>query len=410
MNRSSHLKLFAPLLLLSGSALAQVPVDQIRLGTPTYAGTGCPLGTVSAQLSPDAQSLSILFGGFQAEAGGFSGKTVDRKACNIAIPVAVPGGYSVSVIKIDYRGYNRLPLNASSSFEVEYFFAGQNGPAYRKNFVGATDGNFTLNNTLMATANVWSPCGEDVNLRTNTSIAVQTNGMNEQAMMTLDSADISSGVVYQLQWRSCGGVGGYPTGGGGYPGGNGGGGYPGGNGNNGGGYPYPGQLGPCMINSYYDQRGFQVFMVKDGTGRILGNTVQYAEALRIAEQSQQMGFCQGIVNNVNQSGNNGGYPGNNGGYPGNGGGYPGNGGGYPGNGGGYPGNGGGYPGNGGGYPGNGGGYPGNGGYVGRCQIMRGGNAMGQRFFRVIDRSGRILFNTPDYNQAVRFAQQSPACY
>ncbi|MBU6155237.1 MAG: hypothetical protein KGP28_13120, partial [Bdellovibrionales bacterium] len=150
----------------------------------------------------------------------------------------------------------------------------------------------------------------------------------------------------------------------------------GGGGNGGGGYPYPGQLGPCMINSYYDQRGFQVFMVKDGTGRILGNTVQYAEALRIAEQSQQMGFCQGIVNNVNQSGNNGGYPGNNGGYPGNGGGYPGN----------------------------------NGGYIGRCQIMRGGNAMGQRFFRVIDRSGRILFNTPDYNQAVRFAQQSPICY
>jgi hypothetical protein len=65
--------------------------------------------------------------------------------------------------------------------------------------------------------------------------------------------------------------------------------------------------------------------------------------------------------------------------------------------------------NGGGYPGNGG-QPGNGGYVGRCQIMRGGNAMGQRFFRVIDRSGRILFNTPDYNQAFRFAQQSPACY
>jgi len=72
-------------------------------------------------------------------------------------------------------------------------------------------------------------------------------------------------------------------------------------------------------------------------------------------------------------------------------------------------NGGGYPGNGGGYPGNGG-QPRSGGYVGRCQIMRGGNAMGQRFFRVIDRSGRILFNTPDYNQAFRFAQQSPACY
>jgi hypothetical protein len=349
MNLNRIFQFIGPLMVAMGSAsaFAQVPVDQIRLGTPTYQGTGCPFGSVSAQLSPDARSLSLLFGQFQAEAGGMSGKTVDRKACNVAIPVNVPIGFSVSVIKIDYRGYHRLPLNASSTFDVEYFFAGQGGPAYHKNFVGATDGNFTLNNTLIATSSVWSPCGEDVNLRTNTSIAVQSNVMNEQAIMTLDSADISSGVVYQLQWRSCS-PGGYTGGGGGY----------GGSGGGSSGYPYPGSLGPCVINSYYDQRGFQVYMVKDGTGRILGNTVQYAEALRLAQQSQSMGFCSGVVNNTQP---------------------------------------------------NGGGYPGNGGYGGSCQIMPGGNAMGQRFYRVVDRSGRILFNTPDYNQAMQFSQTNPVC-
>ncbi|NDG85880.1 MAG: DUF4360 domain-containing protein, partial [Proteobacteria bacterium] len=94
-----YLRIFGPMLALAPiGASAQIPVDQIRLGTPTYQGTGCPLGTVSAQLSPDARSLSILFGQFQAEAGGMTGKTVDRKACNVAIPVNVPGGYSVSVI------------------------------------------------------------------------------------------------------------------------------------------------------------------------------------------------------------------------------------------------------------------------------------------------------------------------
>ena len=264
--------------LTSGFAHAQLPTNQIQLGTPSYNGTGCPLGTVSATLSPDAQSLSILFGAFQAEAGGTSGKTVDRKACQIAVPVRVPQGYSVSVIKIDYRGYKRLPYNASGTFDVEYFFAGRNGPAYHKNFVGAEDGNFTLNNTLVATANVWSDCGADVNLRTNTSIAVQTNQFNEQTMLTLDSADISSGVIYQLSWRQCGmnggggNTGGYPS-----P-------YPGNGGNGGGnsgGYPYPGNnggnypgMGPCVINSYYDSRGYQLYMIKDGMGRVVGNTVQ----------------------------------------------------------------------------------------------------------------------------------------
>ena len=195
----------APILAsLSASALAQVPTQQIRLGTPTYNGSGCALGTVSANLSPDAQELSILFSSFQAQAGGSSGNTVDRKNCSISLPVLVPGGFSVSVIKTDYRGYNRLPLNASATFDLEYFFAGLSaGPSVHKSFVGAQDGNFTLSNSVIATANVWSACGDSVNLRTNTNIAVQTNQMNEQSIMTIDSADISAGVVFQLQWRQC---------------------------------------------------------------------------------------------------------------------------------------------------------------------------------------------------------------
>jgi hypothetical protein len=369
--------------LASGFAHAQVPTNQIQLGTPSYNGTGCPLGTVSATLSPDAQSLSILFGAFQAEAGGTSGKTVDRKACQVAVPVRVPQGYSVSVIKIDYRGYKRLPYNASGTFDVEYFFAGRNGPAYHKNFVGAEDGNFTLNNTLVATANVWSDCGADVNLRTNTSIAVQTNQFNEQTMLTLDSADYSSGVVYQLSWRQCGTNGG--GNGGGYP-------YPGNGGNqggNGGGYPYPGNggntgnnggtypgMGPCVINSYYDSRGYQLYMIKDGMGRVIGNTVQYAEALRLAQQSQSMGFCSGIINNSSQTNpQQPPYPGNNGGY------------------------------------GNGG-Y-GNGGYPPRqsfCQVMQGRDAYGRTFFRVLDRAGRIILQTVDYNMARNASVSDQRCY
>ena len=88
----------------------------------------------------------------------------------------------------------------------------------------------------------------------------------------------------------------------------------------------------------------------------MGNTVLYAEALRIAELSRAMGFCSGFVNNAQQ-----------------------------------------------------GGFPGQGGFPSRCQIMAGGNAYGQRFYRVVDASGRILFNTPDYNQAMQFSQFNPAC-
>ncbi|MBC7396174.1 MAG: DUF4360 domain-containing protein, partial [Bdellovibrionales bacterium] len=317
MKLLKYLAIMSPVMVaFSASALAQVPTEQIRLGTPNYMGSGCALGTVSATLSPDAQELSILFSAFQVQAGGSSGNTVDRKNCSIAIPVFVPGGYSVSVIKTDYRGYNRLPLNASATFDLEYFFAQSSaGPSVHKSFVGASDGNFTLTNSVIATANVWSACGDSVNLRTNTNIAVQTNQFNEQSLMTIDSADISAGVVFQLQWRQCNQTpyppqptpynpypqptpynpypqptpyNPYPQPTPYQP-------YPqptpvl---------YPTPMPLGPCVINSYMDTRGILVYMVKDGTGRVLGNSVMYAQALSIAQSSQAQGFCTGIVNNA----------------------------------------------------------------------------------------------------------------
>ena len=92
-------------LLLGTAAYA----DDIALGEPGYGGTGCPAGTVDVTLSPDAKSLSLLFDEYQVSVGGSSGKSFDRKSCNIAIPVHVPQGLSVSILKIDFRGFNHLP-------------------------------------------------------------------------------------------------------------------------------------------------------------------------------------------------------------------------------------------------------------------------------------------------------------
>ena len=84
--------------------------DSIQLGNPEYGGTGCPAGTASVSLSPDNSAISILFDQYVVEAGG--AKAFDRKNCNIAVPVHVPQGFSVSVIAIDYRGFVQLPAGA----------------------------------------------------------------------------------------------------------------------------------------------------------------------------------------------------------------------------------------------------------------------------------------------------------
>lgn len=187
------------MLALTVSAFAQ---DDIALGEPGYGGNGCPAGSASVTLSPDAKSLSIIFDQFIAEAGPGVGKTLDRKSCNIAIPVYIPSGYSISIIAVDYRGFVSLPRNATSKLQAEYFFAGMRGPVFVRDFRGVQNTDYTFNNTLGVAANVWSPCGADVNLRVNTSMMLQNRGF-EDALATVDSADVNAGIVYQLQWRTC---------------------------------------------------------------------------------------------------------------------------------------------------------------------------------------------------------------
>jgi hypothetical protein len=175
----------------------------IKLGAPAYGGTGCPAGSASVSLSPGEDAISILFDQYTTEAGGATMRRVDRKNCSISVPVTIPQGYSVSVIQTDFRGFNLVPSGGSNRMDTEYFWAGMRGPRYVRVFNGPQNADYTETNGVMAASLIWSPCGASINLRVNSSIMTQTNARNEQAMMTVDSADISSGLIYHIQWRQC---------------------------------------------------------------------------------------------------------------------------------------------------------------------------------------------------------------
>ncbi len=198
MNMFRAIAAVAALTLSLGAPAARA--DSISLGTPAYGGTGCPAGSAAAVLSPDQKSLSILFDNYVAQAGG--GKSFDRKSCNLAVPVHVPQGYSVSVLAIDYRGYNNIPAGAKSVFRVEYFFAGGTGPVFNKTFNGPKNDDYLITNSLTQSGTVWSACGADVNLRVNSSIRV-TTVQNKDAIATVDTADVKAAIVYKLQWKKC---------------------------------------------------------------------------------------------------------------------------------------------------------------------------------------------------------------
>jgi hypothetical protein len=176
--------------------------SQLKLGEPALGGTGCPAGTASVTLSPERESISIIFDQYVVEAGG--DRSFDRKNCQIAIPVKVPGGYSVSVIAIDYRGFLALPRGARAMLNVNYFLAGMGeGLRTTKNFRGPLSTDYVQSHDLELEGLVWSPCGADTILRTNTSMFVQTNARFEQALATVDSVDVNASLIYHYKLRRC---------------------------------------------------------------------------------------------------------------------------------------------------------------------------------------------------------------
>jgi hypothetical protein len=199
--KSIKLSFAALALAVSLPSLAQVG---LRLGNPSFNGTGCPIGSVATALSPDDTQLSILFDQFVVEAGPAAGTNLARKNCSIAIPVTVPNGYSVSVVGVDYRGFVGLPRGrATATFTASYFFADARGVSFSKTYRGGENTNYVLENDLLLTAVTWSRCGAQTNLRISSSMMVNNPEMRQDALATVDSVDVSSGIVYQLQYRSC---------------------------------------------------------------------------------------------------------------------------------------------------------------------------------------------------------------
>ncbi len=190
---------FAAALLMSKLLIA----DSISLGLPRYGGTGCPTGSVGMVLSPDSSQLSVLFDAYTVEAN--STTRTDRKFCNMAVPIHVPTGYSISIIEMDYRGFSSVPEGASADLDVDTFFAGvrNNGPRHHGWFKPKAKGNFCLANKIDKTVVVWSPCGKDLNLNIVSMLSATTNTKGEQTLAAVDSLDLAAGLTYQIQWQSC---------------------------------------------------------------------------------------------------------------------------------------------------------------------------------------------------------------
>ena len=149
--------------------------DEIRVGVPAYGGTGCPAGSVGVTLSSTGDTEITL--PFDQYTTSVDGRTLDRRACNIAIPVSVSAGYQVALGVVEISGDAQiLDQNAYAQINSEVFFAGSRGE-YLQQKLENHSGAFTLGGTLAEESLQWSACGAQVIARVNSNI-VQMRGLN----------------------------------------------------------------------------------------------------------------------------------------------------------------------------------------------------------------------------------------
>ena len=193
------------LAFLSSVALADAPdPGSVHVNNITWAGSGCPAGTVASDVSEDAQAFTLLFSNYVAEAGPGIPLSAGRKACNLLINLHVPAGWSYSIIDVDYRGYAKLDYGTVGEQLSEYYFSGRQGPTLSTTIRGPFDDDYLINDRLGISETVWSPCGANRALNIKTQVRVSASG-SRRALITTDSIDGELRTLYRygLVWHRC---------------------------------------------------------------------------------------------------------------------------------------------------------------------------------------------------------------
>ena len=146
--------------------IALIPGDDlsgvIDIGGISYGGTGCPAGALTRVEFDDEHNI------LAANTGAYSLATVsapfDRKACDLAIPVNVPAGFSVVFSQVDLDSVLNMGEGDEATISIEGFVPGVvNTPV--KRVLTAPAGGLSGRALLRSTDLFKTACGANTILR-----------------------------------------------------------------------------------------------------------------------------------------------------------------------------------------------------------------------------------------------------
>lgn len=202
--------LFSSALLVAcngGNDKHDLPFTDISINNATFSGAGCPGDDDEYIISEDKKVISILLGDYRAEAGFGTDGNTSRVTCNMAISLDIPTGYRVMLLDADFRGNVSLPdVGSFAEFKREYFFADGSSPILTDHWDGELfNESLQLFDGLKEYGGRLSNCGEDVILRTNTSLYITVPEDADTSEIVIDSLDFKGRAQfdYHLDYVAC---------------------------------------------------------------------------------------------------------------------------------------------------------------------------------------------------------------
>jgi len=185
--------------------MSQVSIQEQKTTNFKSAGTGCPLGTVLATLSPDGGFLNLAFSNFSAQVYPGSDPRDAHKSCQFDFQLKKPKGWTVRFVDTTFKGNVDLSPKITASLTSTYYFGGR--PEAKSTFrcpkrgwVGPIDQNYSCTDSLKSS--VRSSCRTSESLVINAAIDID-NRKNRKGTGYLTTESIEVVQSYQCKWTKC---------------------------------------------------------------------------------------------------------------------------------------------------------------------------------------------------------------